>query len=584
MVTCPQQHTLTADNAIRLCDKCQTFGGQTRPSAGFSCHRCDYDLCKVCHENVLLVLNLAAGYAKAPFLQPGITAADLASTLIAFEVRGLQRVLVHRQPSISMNGEAWLRFNDAAAITTCQEVLRNSPCLLDMHHATLEEWEDACHQKPHHPVPSCVDIEYCTSENSSTFAHIGCVPHGTSAKKLSMCLHHLGVTGILKLIVLKDQFDQEHDSVYWQAHVQFRDHVDFQSAKTLINKSAVCLRLDRDDLDNNNSFQFAMIHPNFHSFEEVYQIEGRRVPTARVRHAYDFKSKVPAIEFEKPASTRHEANWGANVQWSKYVRISGTPPFKDATVVRNFLQSYSTLLGVLQWTCLQGTAAYNGTGYIWFKNRFDAQQTADKIFHWEGEITYMLDNIWIRLLPGQAYFEPMTRNEWSELMTSLPEVQCKSPEEEQLGNAKRLWDCSQKHFADTIEDLKNETTYRTLCSKGDDNAILQGTTEHPQDSNNMVLVHNAKSCFLTQKTLPFKPGPIGINYDTRTGQIRQVFPGGQARTMGVQVDWIILKIDNQPYSQEKLGKILSYRRGYSITFQTDFNACRLLRGDLLESF
>jgi len=49
-------------------------------------------------------------------------------------------------------------------------------------------------------------------------------------------------------------------------------------------------------------------------------------------------------------------------------------------------------------------------------------------------------------------------------------------------------------------------------------------------------------------------GKIGIKYDLDTGCISDVKPAGHAKTLGIQVGWIIHRLDNAPYSDALLRK------------------------------
>jgi len=67
-------------------------------------------------------------------------------------------------------------------------------------------------------------------------------------------------------------------------------------------------------------------------------------------------------------------------------------------------------------------------------------------------------------------------------------------------------------------------------------------------------------------TLTFKPGLFGLNANWSTRVVTEVYPHAQAKKLGVQVGWKILKIDGQPFKEYLLDSKIMGGSSYDVTF------------------
>jgi len=65
----------------------------------------------------------------------------------------------------------------------------------------------------------------------------------------------------------------------------------------------------------------------------------------------------------------------------------------------------------------------------------------------------------------------------------------------------------------------------------------------------------------------FNPGRLGIKAVWETGEIEGVSPNEQAEQLGVEVGWIIVKIDDEKYSEETLDHRAAGEVDYTLTFE-----------------
>jgi len=65
----------------------------------------------------------------------------------------------------------------------------------------------------------------------------------------------------------------------------------------------------------------------------------------------------------------------------------------------------------------------------------------------------------------------------------------------------------------------------------------------------------------------FQPGRLGIKAIWSTGEVEGVSPDMQAESLGVQVGWTIVKIDDVDYSEETLDTKVAGRVDYTLTFK-----------------
>jgi len=70
------------------------------------------------------------------------------------------------------------------------------------------------------------------------------------------------------------------------------------------------------------------------------------------------------------------------------------------------------------------------------------------------------------------------------------------------------------------------------------------------------------------KVITFQPGRIGIQADWVTGIITEVVPGGSAERFGVKEDWVLLCVDEKPYSKDLLRAKSNGKEPFSVTFRT----------------
>jgi hypothetical protein len=75
-------------------------------------------------------------------------------------------------------------------------------------------------------------------------------------------------------------------------------------------------------------------------------------------------------------------------------------------------------------------------------------------------------------------------------------------------------------------------------------------------------------------TFVFQPGGLGLGFGERSGRIGNVTRGTQASNAGVQVGWVMIRVDDCEYSAEVLDSRISGKSSYHITFAAiaEFNA------------
>jgi len=69
------------------------------------------------------------------------------------------------------------------------------------------------------------------------------------------------------------------------------------------------------------------------------------------------------------------------------------------------------------------------------------------------------------------------------------------------------------------------------------------------------------------KQILFQPGRLGIKAVWSTGEVEGVSPEGQAERLGVKAGWIMVKIDDEDYSEHRLDSRMAGDKEYTMTFQ-----------------
>lgn len=72
--------------------------------------------------------------------------------------------------------------------------------------------------------------------------------------------------------------------------------------------------------------------------------------------------------------------------------------------------------------------------------------------------------------------------------------------------------------------------------------------------------------FATEVSPVFSPGPIGMTINDTTGEVGRLHEGGQAKDSGVQIGWVMRKLDEEPFSYALLKEKAAGTDTYVVCF------------------
>jgi len=103
-----------------------------------------------------------------------------------------------------------------------------------------------------------------------------------------------------------------------------------------------------------------------------------------------------------------------------------------------------------------------------------------------------------------------------------------------------------------------------------ENEIKEQEKEWKTTNNESDTVKNDDPIANAKETqIVFQPGRLGIKAIWKTGEVEGVSPNEQAEKLGVQAGWMIVKIDDEDYSEAKLDVKASGGSEYTLTFNTE---------------
>lgn len=120
-----------------------------------------------------------------------------------------------------------------------------------------------------------------------------------------------------------------------------------------------------------------------------------------------------------------------------------------------------------------------------------------------------------------------------------------------------------------ITDLEEEIKQQNEDMKVEETSSDADASLAPEESN--------------MKQILFQPGYLGIKAMWVKGVIEGVSPGGQAEALEVKAGWVIVKIDDEDYSEARLDSRTQGKVEYTMTFQTNVDDYGKTNGDHAES-
>lgn len=283
-----------------------------------------------------------------------------------------------------------------------------------------------------------------------------------------------------------------------------------------------------------------------------YRARGGDIHDDRVQ-----RERSPVTRELQSVRERHERHWGKGVDWSPFVKICCASSVANVSDILRLLSPLRC-----RKPNVVAYAILDGVGYAWFRHRVAAQKLAQEAYECSGK-----EGTSLLYLDGTCTFhlEPLSEDEWVAVLSQLPDdfeegVQPVFDRMSKHGHAKAMWAWERRLL---VELEKKASAAPSVFSASSSSADGLGS---------------AAMLFSSPRIFKFKPGKMGINYSTQDGWIRKVSAGGQACALGLKADWVIIQVEGQPFSSEAMNKVLTYRRQYSITVETDFKVCRSLRG------
>jgi hypothetical protein len=99
-----------------------------------------------------------------------------------------------------------------------------------------------------------------------------------------------------------------------------------------------------------------------------------------------------------------------------------------------------------------------------------------------------------------------------------------------------------------------------------DVAVPDRQTEAGGANSSPPMITPAVGNATSQKTLTFKPGPVGIDYDYETGDIFWVKGDGQGYSLGVRAHWKFVLVDGKKWTDDLWDAYSEGDADYTITF------------------
>jgi len=126
-----------------------------------------------------------------------------------------------------------------------------------------------------------------------------------------------------------------------------------------------------------------------------------------------------------------------------------------------------------------------------------------------------------------------------------------------------------KHRKDVINEEKDWPDRESRVTFGEAEEFYDGESRpHTPDSitTDIVLAE------VTEVSLVFMPGQLGIDADWSTGKVGRVHPESQAAVAGVKPGWRMIKVNDQAYIESLLDACIAGAQEFSVTFSTKDSA------------